>query len=60
MTKGPALCAGLFLLQLIHSKAMLDHMKNTLLKNLLLSAALLSLNVSAGLYKGLDEEGNVI
>lgn len=60
MTKSPAQCAGLFLLQLAHSKAMLDHMKNTLLKSLLLAAALLSLSVSAGLYKGLDEEGNVI
>ena len=39
---------------------MLGHMKNTLLKNLLIPALLYTFTASAGLYKGLDEEGNVI
>ena len=34
-------------------------MKNTLLKSLLIPALLYSFTVSAGLYKGLDEDGNV-
>lgn len=35
-------------------------MKNTFLKSLLIPALLYSFTVFAGLYKGLDEEGNVI
>ena len=34
-------------------------MKNTFLKSLLIPALLCTFTVSAGLYKGLDEEGNV-
>ena len=49
-----------FLLRLTQSNAMLGHMKNTLLKNLLIPALLYTFTASAGLYKGLDEEGNVI
>jgi len=35
-------------------------MKNTLLKSLLIPALLYAFTASAGLYKGLDEEGNTI
>lgn len=39
---------------------MLDAMKTPLLKYLLVSVILYSSAINAGLYKGLDEEGNVI
>ncbi|MFV9614811.1 MAG: hypothetical protein ACNYZG_02590 [Gammaproteobacteria bacterium] len=39
---------------------MLEHMKNTLFKSLLIPVALYAFTAAAGLYKGLDEEGNVI
>ena len=39
---------------------MLEHMKNTLFKSLLIPVALYAFTATAGLYKGLDEEGNVI
>ncbi len=35
-------------------------MKNMLLKSLLLTALMFSISADAGLYKGLDEEGNVV
>ena len=49
----------MWLLQLTSSNAMLKLMKNTLLKSLLLSLTF-TFTVHAGLYKGLDEEGNVV
>ena len=51
---------GAFLLRLGLSKAMLEGMKNMLLKSLLLTALMFSISADAGLYKGLDEEGNVV
>ena len=39
---------------------MLEFMKNTIIKSLLIILALLSINSQAELYKGVDEEGNVI
>lgn len=42
------------------SKAMLGVMKNMLLNSLLLTSLTFSLSTAAGLYKGLDEEGNVV
>jgi len=47
-------------LQLRLSKAMLEAMINSFLKILLIPVALFSFTVSAGLYKGLDDEGNVV
>lgn len=48
------------LLQLASSKAMLQYMKKSTLKNLLIASLLLTPVSYAGLYKGLDGEGNVI
>ena len=39
---------------------MLESMKNLILFNLIIPALLISFSSSAGLYKGLDEEGNVV
>ena len=39
---------------------MLVDMKNTLLKSLLIPALTFSITADAGLYKGLDDEGNVL
>lgn len=39
---------------------MLECMKNTFYKSLLITAVLFTAPTTAGLYKGLDEEGNVI
>lgn len=52
--------SGAFLLRLGLAKAMLELMKNMLLKSLLLATLMFSLSVTAGLYKGLDEEGNTV
>lgn len=51
---------GAFLLRLGSSKVMLEGMKNTLLKSWLLAALMFSISAYAGLYKGLDEGGNVV
>ena len=51
---------GLFLLQCQPLKAMLDTMKTPLFRYFLMTAILYSSAISAGLYKGLDEEGNAI
>jgi hypothetical protein len=51
---------GAFLLQSSQSKAMLECMKNTFYKSLLILAVLFNAPAIAGLYKGLDEDGNVI
>ncbi len=51
---------GAFLLRLGLSKAMLAGMKNLLLKSLLVSALMFAISADAGLYKGLDVEGNVV
>lgn len=48
------------LLQASPSKAMLEGMKNTILKILLISALVSTYAVSAELYRGVDSEGNVI
>ena len=50
---------ALQLLQLTSSNAMLKLMKNTLLKSLLITL-IFNFTVHAGLYKGLDDEGNVV
>jgi hypothetical protein len=52
--------SGAFLLQCYQLKAMLDGMKSPLLKYFLVMVIIYSSAISAGLYKGLDEEGNVI
>lgn len=39
---------------------MIKHMKNTISRSLLISALLFTFTVNAGLYKGLDDEGNVV
>lgn len=47
-------------LQLTPSNAMLNVMKNNILKSLLPVTLLFTFAVNAGLYKGLDDEGNVV
>lgn len=49
---------GAFLLRLASSKAMLVLMKYIILKSLFIPALMFAFTVDAGLYKGLDEEGN--
>jgi hypothetical protein len=39
---------------------MLEHMKNIILKSLVIASLLFTFAVYAGFYKGLDEEGNVV
>ena len=48
------------LLQFSSSTAMLKLMKNTILKSLLTALLLFTFTSHAGLYKGLDEDGNVV
>jgi hypothetical protein len=49
-----------FLLQLVKAKVMIMSMKNTISRSLLISALLFTFLADAGLYKGLDDEGNVV
>ena len=58
--QGRVLYTCWFLLHGASSKVMLIGMKNTLLNSLLILALTHAYAASAGLYKGLDSEGNVI
>ena len=49
-----------FLLQATSSEAMIKQMKYINIKRLLLPVLMYAFTVNAGLYKGLDEEGNVV
>ena len=51
---------GAFLLRLSSAKAMLTSMINISVKSLLIITATVTFVANAGLYKGLDDEGNVV
>lgn len=60
MIKSPVPACGAFLLQSSQPKAMLELMNNTLVTSLLITLVLYAPSAITGLYKGLDDEGNIV